>query len=64
MLQNLGRHVARVYRVNQGYADLYGNRSQDSRDLNEPPCNIVGGLGMFSTFASASLFFEVVREGG
>jgi hypothetical protein len=64
MLQNLGRHAARIYRVNQEYADLYENRSQDSRDLNEPPSNIEGGLGIFSAFASVSVVFEVVRQEG
>ena len=41
-LEHLGRHRAIVYRVNQEYADLYNNRVQDSRDLNEPPSNIRG----------------------
>jgi hypothetical protein len=61
-LREMGRHVARVYRVNSEYAQLYENRTQDSRDLNEPPSNISGGLGVFSAFNSDSVFFEVVRE--
>ena len=61
-LRDLGRHVARVYRVNGEYAQLYENRTQDSRDLNEPPSNIHGGLGVFSAFNSDSVAFEVVRE--
>ncbi len=61
-LEYLGRHVARVYRVNEEYAALYLGRIQDSRDLNEPPTNIDGGLGVFSAFASDSVFFQVVRE--
>ena len=63
-LETLGRHRAIVYRVNQEYADLYGNRVQDSRDLNEPPSNIDGGLGVFSAFNSAAREFDLVREGG
>jgi len=63
-LRDLGRHIARVYRVNEEYAQLYENRTQDSRDLNEPPSNISGGLGVFSAFNSDSVVFEVVREGG
>lgn len=58
----LGTHVAKVYRVNQEYADLYSSRAQDSRDLNEPPSNIVGGLGIFSAFSSAQDTFEVIRK--
>jgi len=61
-LRDLGRHEARIHRVNQEYADLYENRTQDSRDLNEPPSNITDGLGVFSAFASQSAFFEVARQ--
>ena len=52
-LTHLGEHRIRLYRVNQEYADLYEGRVQDSRDLNEPPSNIRGGLGVFSAFASS-----------
>ena len=62
MLRNLGRHLVTVYRVNQEYAELYENRTQDSRDLNEPPSNIENGLGVFSAFNSSRVFFQVVRE--
>ena len=58
----LGTHVAKVYRVNQEYADLYSSRAQDSRDLNEPPANIVNGLGIFSAFSSGQDMFEVKRR--
>ena len=61
-LRDLGRHIARVYRVNEEYAQLYENRTQDSRDLNEPPSNIHNGLGVFSAFNSDSVAFEVARE--
>lgn len=62
-LEHLGPHRAIVYRVNREYADLYDNRVQDSRDLNEPPSNIRGGLGVFSAFNSAAREFELVRAG-
>ena len=62
VLRDLGRHIARVYRVNEEYAQLYENRTQDSRDLNEPPSNILGGLGVFSAFNSDSIGFAVVRD--
>lgn len=61
-LEVVGPHAAIVYRVNQEYADLYDNREQDSRDLNEPPSNIRGGLGVFSAFHGAQVIFDVVRE--
>ncbi len=63
-LQVLGPHRATVYRVNQEYADLYENRQQDSRDLNEPPSNINGGLGVFSAFSSHAVTFVVELDGG
>jgi hypothetical protein len=59
---HLGRHIARVYRINQEYADLYISKQQDSRDLNEPLSNIENGLGVFSAFNSDSLFFDAVVE--
>jgi len=61
-LSYFGRHVAKVYRVNQEYADLYESRTQDSRDLNEPLTNIENGLGIFSAFASQSVYFTVTAE--
>ena len=61
LLEGIGEHRIRVYRVNQEYADLYDNRTQDSRDLNQPPDNIVGALGVFSAFNSVEDFFEVKR---
>lgn len=63
LLEDMGRHQAVVYRVNQEYADLYNNRVQDSRDLNEPPSNIRDGLGVFTAFNSDVRGFELVRMG-
>lgn len=63
-LETLGPHRALVYRVNQEYADLFENQTQDSRDLNEPPSNIRGGLGVFSAFNGVEVLFDVVREAG
>lgn len=57
-LTHLGRHRVSLYRVNREYADLYRGLRQDSRDLNEPPSNIDGALGVFSAFASDSAFFR------
>lgn len=59
-LEVYGEHRATLYHVNQEYANLYENRQQDSRDLNEPPTNIVGGVGVFSAFSGVTLAFEVV----
>jgi len=61
-LRDLGRHEAIVYRVNKEYADLYENRTQDSRDLTEPPTNIRNGLGVITAFNSRVVYFDVVRN--
>ena len=58
MMTHLGKHIVKVFRVNQEYADLYQSRNQDSRDLNEPLTNIEGGLGIFSAFNCDSVFFS------
>ena len=58
-LTHYGNHRLKLYRVNDEYADLYEGLDQDSRDLNEPPSNIDGALGVFSAFAADSAFFRV-----
>ena len=63
-LTHLGEHRIRLYHVNQEYADLYEGRVQDSRDLNEPPSNIRGGLGVFSAFASSEGTFTASLTSG
>jgi hypothetical protein len=57
-----GRHKVTVYRVNQEYVNLYKTRRQDSRSLNEPQTNVKNGLGIFTAFASDSLFINVVLQ--
>jgi hypothetical protein len=57
-----GRHKVTVYRVNQEYVNLYKSRQQDSRSLNEPLTNVKNGLGIFTAFASDSLFINVVLQ--
>ncbi|HUP51143.1 MAG TPA: DUF4249 family protein [Longimicrobiales bacterium] len=61
-LTHYGRHRLRLYRINQEYADLYTALLQDSRDLNEPPSNIRGALGIFSAFSADSAFFNVYDQ--
>jgi hypothetical protein len=60
-LTHYGVHRLNLYHVNQEYADLYEGQTQDSRDLNEPPSNISGGLGVFSAFTADSAFFVAVE---
>ncbi len=58
-LETYGKHVAKVYTVNEEYAALFNSATQDSRDLNEPPSNVMNALGIFSSFAVDSVEFEV-----
>ena len=61
LLPSYGPYMVKIYKVNQEYADLYESEEQDSRDLNEPPSNIINARGIFSAFASDSVAFEVVK---
>ena len=61
-LEKYGRHRLKIYRVNQEYADLYENRNQDSRSLSEPLTNVKNGLGIFTAFSYAEVFFYVDNE--
>jgi len=62
LLPSYGPYMVKIYKVNQEYADLYESEEQDSRDLNEPPSNIINARGIFSAFASDSVAFEVVKN--
>lgn len=61
-LDYTGRYRMKLYHVNKEYADLYRSREQDSRSLNEPLTNVKNGLGVFSAFASDSVFFTVSKQ--
>jgi hypothetical protein len=58
-IKQYGRHKITLYQVNQEYADLYENRTQDSRNLTEPKTNVHNGLGIFTAVNCDSVFFEV-----
>jgi len=62
LIEFLGLHEIRVYRVNREYVDLYESREQDTRDLNEPLTNIEGGLGVFSAFNSSEINMTVTQK--
>jgi hypothetical protein len=61
-LEKYGQHRVKIYRVNQEYADLYENRNQDSRNLTEPITNVVNGLGIFTAFSYADVYFDVKKQ--
>ncbi len=62
LIEFLGLHEIRVYRVNREYVDLYDSREQDTRDLNEPLTNIEGGLGVYSAFNSSTVNMMVIQN--
>lgn len=62
LIEFLGLHEIRVYRVNREYVDLYDSREQDTRDLNEPLTNIEGGLGVYSAFNSSTINMTVIQN--
>jgi hypothetical protein len=61
-LEYYGNFRAKIFRVNQEYADLYQSLDQDSRNLTEPASNITNGLGIFTAFNSDSIFFKVIHS--
>jgi len=61
LITHLGEHRLILYKVNQEYVDLYESRDQDSRALNEPLTNIENGLGVFSAFASDTVYFNAAK---
>ena len=61
-IQYTGKHKVVLYRVNQEYVNLYTSRQQDSRSLNEPLTNVKNGMGIFTAFASDSLFINIVLQ--
>jgi len=62
MLEKYGKHIVKIYSVNQEYANLYENRSQNSRNLSEPVTNVKNGLGIFTAFSYAEAAFYVKNK--
>lgn len=61
-LKNYGRYKVTLYKINKDYYSLFENQQQDGYELNEPPSNVINAFGVFSAFASDSIFFEISRE--
>jgi hypothetical protein len=62
MLEKYGIHKVKVYSVNEEYANLYENRTQDSRTLSEPITNVNNGLGIFTAFSYSEVSFLVKNK--
>ncbi len=60
-LTQFGTYQIIVFRVNPEYAALYQNSGNSTLSLEEPPSNIVNGLGIFTGVSSDTLFLEVIK---
>ena len=61
-LQNYGKYLVTLYKINQDYVSLFESEVQDGTELNDPPSNIINAFGIFTAFASDTISFEIVRE--
>jgi len=56
-----GTYQIIVFRVNTEYAALFDSSVGSSLSLEEPPSNIVNGLGIFTGLSSDTLYLEVTK---
>ena len=61
-LQNYGKYMVTLYKINQDYVSLFESEVQDGTELNDPPSNIINAFGIFTAFASDTISFEIVRD--
>ena len=60
-LMQFGTYQIIVFRVNPEYAALYDSSGGSTLSLEEPPTNIINGLGIFTGLSSDTLYLEVTR---
>lgn len=61
VLTQYGTYMIVIYAVSQEYVDLYQTDQQDSRNLTEPLTNVKNGVGVFTSFSTDTLYFEVTK---
>jgi len=61
-LMQFGTYQIIVFRVNPEYAALYESTGASTLSLEEPPTNIVNGLGIFTGVSSDTLYLEVTKD--
>jgi len=61
-LMQFGTYQIIVFRVNPEYAALYESTGGSTLSLEEPPTNIVNGLGIFTGVSSDTLYLEVTKN--
>lgn len=57
-----GTHRLIVYSVNPDYAALYESAGNSTLSLEEPPSNIINGLGIFTGINSDTAYIEVLKQ--
>jgi len=60
-LTQYGTYQIIVFRVNPEYAALYESSGNSTLSLEEPPSNIINGLGIFTGVSSDTLYLEVTK---
>ncbi len=60
-LTQFGTYQIIVFRVNPEYAALYESSGSSTLSLEQPPTNIVNGLGIFTGVSSDTLYLEVSK---
>ena len=60
-LTQYGTYQIIVFRVNPEYAALYESSGNSTLSLEEPPSNIINGLGIFTGVSSDTLYLEVIK---
>jgi hypothetical protein len=60
-LLQFGTYEIIVFRVNPEYAALYESSGSSTLSLEEPPSNIVNGLGIFTGVSSDTIYLEVTK---
>ena len=60
-LTQFGTYQIIFLRVNLEYTGLFGSSGSSTLSLEEPPTNIVNGLGIFTGVSSDTLYLEVTE---
>ena len=61
-LRYFGTYEITVYRLNVEYAALYTSSNNSTISLEEPPTNIINGLGIFTAVTPHKLTLEVKKK--
>lgn len=60
-LTQFGTHQIIIFRVNPEYAALYESSGSSTLSLEQPPTNVINGLGIFTGVSSDTLYLEVKK---